>query len=707
MKRNLLCAILLLSVVVTTRSQVTRLSNNTSYDWGFALTSTRIILRSQITKTLWVYDVPGNSFTELSSAATVEADYDHGIMGGKLYFAGRTVAEGIELWVTDGTVVGTSLLKDINTSGAADSEPKYGFIEYDNELYFTANDGSSGRELWKTNGTGPGTVRVKDINTGAPDAFVATPASHFSVINNILVFSATTAADGGELWKTDGTEPGTIQLKNIYTTATYGSYISNFTVYLTDLLFTAFDEVNGNALWKTDGTVGGTVMIKDIDPSPPIPPPFYYFLSSIIPAFFNFQNELFFTGNDGTNGYELWKTNGTTAGTVLIKDINPGFDDGMPQMFSAVKNSSKFFFSATTADEGTELWESDGSGPGTLLLKDIATGIGVSSDVIVLPNYFYNGLFQGNKFFLIATTPAEGSEFYVSDGTSGGTNLLKDINPGAPDGYDGANLFYLYTNNKFYFTADNNTNGSELWQSDASGPGTSLVADVNALPPSAGSDIQFATVTSGNLYFFATDGDDAVNTDFFRLDASLALPLRWVSIEAKPYNNDVVLTWKTADEEQTGYFVIERSANGISYTEAGRINANGNNTNSYSYTDVGAMQRTGIKRWYYRVRCVDIDGKASLSRIVTVTLNGNIPVVRIVPNPATHELKLLIDAAGNGRATICILDMNGKMVLQKWVDVHRGENIIRTDAGHLPSGAYLVQVINDGSVATERLLIQR
>ncbi|MBL7740340.1 MAG: T9SS type A sorting domain-containing protein [Chitinophagaceae bacterium] len=707
MKRNLLCTVLLLSVVVTTRSQVTRLSNNTSYDWGFALTSTKIILRSQISKTIWVYDIPGNSFTELSAAAQVEEDYDYGVMGGKLYFAGKTVAEGIELWVTDGTPGGTSLLKDINTSGAADSEPKYGFIEYNNELYFTANDGSSGRELWKTNGTGPGTVRVKDINPGAPDAFASTPASHFNVINNTLVFSAATAAEGGELWKTDGTEPGTTMLKDIYTTPTYGSYISNFTVYLTDLLFAAFDEVNGSALWKTDGTVAGTVMVKDIDPSAPLPPPFYYLLPSIITAFFNFQNELYFTGNDGTNGFELWKTNGTTAGTVFIKDINPGFDDAMPQVFSAVKNGSKFFFGATTANEGTELWESDGTGPGTQLVKDIATGMGVSGDVFVLPNYFYSGLFQGNKFFLVATTPAEGSEFYVSDGTSGGTTLLKDINMGAPDGYDGSNLFYLYTNDKFYFIADNSTNGSELWQTDATTIGTTLVADVNALPPSAGSGFQFATITSGNLYFFATDGDDALNTDFLRLDASVILPLRWVSIEARAYNDDVVLTWKTADEENTGYFIIERSTDGVRYTDIGRINAQGRNTNSYSYTDGGAMSQAGVRKWFYRVRCVDIDSKSSLSRIVVVSLNEPASVVRIAPNPVANELKLVINTARSGHATINLLDIKGKLVVQRSIVVNRGMNVVNTDATHLPAGVYLVQVISNGSVVTERFLIQR
>jgi ELWxxDGT repeat protein len=711
MKKILLIVALFSILVLPAYAQVTRLSNNTSYDLGFALTDNLIVLRSSISKTIWVYNIAGNSFTQLSSAVTVEQDYGFGFMNSKLYFAGKTVAEGIELWVTDGTPGGTTIVKNINPA-AADSDPKYGFTVYNNEIYFTADDGTNGRELWKSNGTGAGTVLVKNINAGAADAFPlpgpGITESDFKVINSVLVFSATTAADGQELWKTDGTDPGTTQLKNIYTTATYGSYISSFTEYGSNLLFQAFDETNGDAIWKTDGTSGGTVLVKDINPSAPFPPPFYYFFSSVTPSFFNFQGTLYFIGDDGTNGYELWKTDGTTGGTSLVKDINPGSDDafpfGFPQLTFAVKNSSKFFFSANTAAEGTELWESDGTGSGTQLLKDIATGAGVSSEAFILPNFFNNGLFQGNKFFLMATTAAEGNELYVSDGTAGGTTLLKDINPGPSDGLGG--FGYVYTDNKLYFVANNGTQGDELSQSDATGTGTTIVADVNVLPSSAGSDIQFATVASNTLFFFGTDGDDAVNTDFFKLDAPVSLPLRWVSIEARPRGDDVLLVWKTALEEHTGYFVVQRSADGISYTDVGRVNASGGISNNYNYTDAGAMKQAGVKKWFYRVRCVDIDGKSSISKIVTVALNKTITRLSIIPNPVVHELKLLIDATENGRAVMRCMDMAGKEVLQKTVDLRKGENTIISDARKLPAGTYVVQVFINGSITAEHFLIQ-
>jgi ELWxxDGT repeat protein len=452
--------------------------------------------------------------------------------------------------------------------------------------------------------------------------------------------------------------------------------------------------------------VAGTTLVKDIDPTLPLPPPpVYQLLLSIFPSFFKFQNELYFTGNNGDDGFELWKTNGTEAGTVMVKDINPGPDGGSPSVGLAVTKGSKFYFSATTADEGTELWESNGTEAGTVLLKDIATGPQESAEVVLLPNFAGGGLFQGSKFFLLATTPATGIEYFISDGTEGGTTLLKDINPGMGFGFDGVSGLLVFTNSKFYFLADDGTHGSELWQTDGTESGTTMVADVNP-NGSSGSEISFASVADGHLYFFGTDGDAPGFTDFFRLDAAV-LPLHWLSIEAKPSQDDIVLTWKTADEEQTGYFAVERSSNGINYSEVGTINAAGAGNNTYVYRDAGAMRQAAVKKWFYRVRCIDIDGKASISRVVSVAIKRTQALAELAANPVTQELIVLIRADANDRTAIRVLNAEGKLLIQKMVEVSRGQNNISTDVGHLPNGSYLVQVIFGGSTTTQRFLIQR
>jgi len=703
MKKQLLCLFLLTASISTAFTQLLPpISNNTSYEWGIPLGTSKIILRSNITNTLWAYDISGGTFIELNSTTIVQPDYSFGFYNGKFYFAGQDGA-GIELWVTDGTPGGTSMVKDINP-GAGDSNPAYGFITYNNELYFTAIDGS-GRELWKTNGTLAGTMLVKDINTGPSSAFSSNSSNEFAVVNGLLVFTATTAADGDELWATDGTLLGTNQVMNIYATASFGSYIADFTPYGSDIIFTAFDAVNGQGLWKTNGTPGGTSLIKDIDPTPPIPPPFYNLVPSIISGFFNFQNTIYFTGTDGATGYELWKTNGTTLGTVQVKDINPA-GDGMPQLFLAVKNNSKFFFTATDGGSNTEIWESDGTGAGTQMLIDI-TGDASGSDPIILPNFFGGGaLFQGDKFFFIANTPGvEGQEFYVSDGTASGTHILNDINPGPANGYDGTDLAWFYANDKFYFSADNGIDGSELWQSDGtSGTGTALLYDIN---PNAGQGSSLNTMipVAGYLYFFGTNGDDLVATDYFRMAVNLALPLRWLSFEARPSNNDVLLLWQTAAEDLTDHFVVQRSSDGVNYKDIGQVAANGTGSNSYSFTDAGAM-KLAVKKWYYRIKDVDKDNKSALSRVATVALNKSIASVLILPNPVVNELRLVIQAATNDQATIRVINMKGQVVMEKTTAIVRGKNTVTTDASGLSNGVYMLQITTGESSTTERFMIQ-
>src|SRR5262245_15155286 len=78
------------------------------------------------------------------------------------------------------------------------------------------------------------------------------------------------------------------------------------------VFFSADDGETGRELWKTDGTAAGTLLVKDISPSP---------IPNSVENLTDLNGTLFFTTNDGTNGYELWKSDGTAAGTVMVKDI--------------------------------------------------------------------------------------------------------------------------------------------------------------------------------------------------------------------------------------------------------------------------------------------------------------------------------------------------------------------------------------------------
>src|SRR6266853_550230 len=233
-----------------------------------------------------------------------------------MLFAANDGTTGIELWRTDGTGTGTTLVKDINTSGnsfpgASGTPFPTEFAFFNGAWFFSADDGVSGTELWKSDGTPGGTLRVKDINQTAAGA--SSSPRGFTVFNNALYFSADDGVTGRELWKTDGTETGTVQVMDIAPGA--GSVVpgplssspSGFKVFNNALYFSADDGPTGFELWKTD-SAGSTVQVKNVNPAADSAP-------SAPRGFTVFNHALYFAADDGVAGRELWKTDGTPGGT--------------------------------------------------------------------------------------------------------------------------------------------------------------------------------------------------------------------------------------------------------------------------------------------------------------------------------------------------------------------------------------------------------
>jgi ELWxxDGT repeat protein len=236
------------------------------------------------------------------------------------------------------------MLKDIYP-GAGSSNSAY-LTDVNGTLFFQAADGTNGYELWKSDGILAGTVMVKDIWPGLSGS----SPSNLTDVNGTLFFDANDGTNGYELWKSDGTAAGTVMVKDIWP----GSTGSN-PGYLTDVNGTVFFAANdgndadgdGAELWKSDGTSAGTVLVKDIYPGS----------SGSSPSFLtNVNGILFFQANNSTNGYELWKSDGTTAGTVLVKDIYPGSGSSYPSNLTSINGTLLLFFSANDGSNGTELW---------------------------------------------------------------------------------------------------------------------------------------------------------------------------------------------------------------------------------------------------------------------------------------------------------------------------------------------------------------
>ncbi|HLC95306.1 MAG TPA: ELWxxDGT repeat protein, partial [Patescibacteria group bacterium] len=168
--------------------------------------------------------------------------------------------------------------------------------------------------------------------------------SALTVIGSTLYFSADNGTNGVELWKSDGTESGTMMVKNINS----GSSPANLTVIGSTLYFTANDGTNGVELWKSDGTEGGTTMVQDI----------YSGATSSNPAGLVAVGDiLYFRANTLATGFELWKSDGTESGTTMVKDIHVGSNDSAPDELTNVNGI--LYFNAEDATYGTELWKYD------------------------------------------------------------------------------------------------------------------------------------------------------------------------------------------------------------------------------------------------------------------------------------------------------------------------------------------------------------
>lgn len=410
-------------------------------------------------------------------------------LGEVAYFSANNGPAGVELWRSDGTEAGTYLVKDIYDGGLSSSIT--GLTAVGGSLYFRATTAANGAELWKSDGTAAGTVMVLDISNGLSNS----SPSNLTDVNGTLFFSATTSASGTELWKSDGTGPGTVMVKDIRT-GSGNSAPNNFVAIGGLLYFTASDATNGLELWRSDGTEAGTVLVKDINLGS----------SSSSPLGLVAMNGmLYFRATTPAAGYELWKSDGTEAGTVMVKDLQPGTGIGLSA--TPFVHDGRLFFSGSDGAQGAELWISDGTEAGTVLLKDLYAGASSSTPQLFIP-------FGGQLLFSAFTL--QGRELWRTDGTAAGTVLVKDVYPGSGNAIPSA---MTDIGSCILFSADDGLNGRELWRSDGTEAGTWMVKDGNPNPVASATFGTFRDV-AGTLYFGANNG--TLGLELWRSDGTAA-----------------------------------------------------------------------------------------------------------------------------------------------------------------------------------------
>jgi len=651
-----------------------------------------------------------------------DGSFDFYVLNGYMYFPATSPASGYELWKSDGTSANTSLVMDINP-GTAGSQPlitESDKIIFNGYLYFVAVTASQGCELWRTNGTSTGIV--KDIVSGTASGI---DSSKFSImiVNNNLVFKATTPAAGNEYWySTDGTAANTNILKDITAGAASSSlpFNSGDTAKTVGnyFIFTVPAATGKTAdIWRTDGTPTGTIqLVSNINTGTAG--------ANYIAAFNVFNNKAYFLINDNVHpNVSLWSTDGidaTAAHTTFLKDLGASGSTNF-SVLSMVGFPTKFiFFYPTDNTFATySMWQSDGTASGTNVLKTFTANpkqlvIGgqlyLSGAPVIYPPYSYDigtgvvaySLYKG-KFFFSAYSTTSGNELWLSDGTASGTTMVKDINSGTGDGIPNDLTFYesvLYTSSELYFSANDGSHGIELWKSDGTSAGTTMVKDIN---PNAGNSnplLNFFLI-DGKIFFNATDGNpaDTTITDLFVVEGAFSpLPVQLLDFTVTPEKPDALLQWSTAQEINSSYFTMQSSEDATHWNNIGKVAAAGNSSQKtdYSFTDRGVMN-SGKNVVYYRLLSVDIDGTMSNSDVISLRINNTDELrVQIYSNPVHDNLNVMLSGIKT-QAILSIHNLSGKEIYKRQI---QNQNGLISIPLNVQGGVYILQVRSENQTQT-------
>jgi ELWxxDGT repeat protein len=367
-----------------------------------------------------------------------------------------------------------SLVDDV-APGLASSDPQ-DLTAMNGTLYFTAWSPRHGRQLWKTNGTAAGTVMLTHV--AGPGG--ANPQD-LTVADGVLFFSARDPGHGRQLWKSNGTAAGTTLAGDIVP-GRAGSDPRDITYAIGQqeqsppsqvlVYFSARDPGHGRQLWKSDGTAAGTVMITDVNPGSGGLAP-----QDIAPLVGPFA---MLSGNDGVHGPEPWVTDGTTAGTRMYQDLNPGPAGSDPAQITPELLVAGFdqvplwYFSATDGTHGREFFVGYAAPPTDVY--DINPGPAssdpgpfdsVAQDTGLLAA---TGATGGRELFAVQQPPLPPAVFGRQPGTA---TKVAGVGPGrgsdpvlAPTSQIGVVTFLDDPVMRTYFAGDDAGHSRQLWQAD-------------------------------------------------------------------------------------------------------------------------------------------------------------------------------------------------------------------------------------------------
>ena len=343
-----------------------------------------------------------------------------------------------------------------------------------------------GGQIWSSTGTTDSTNVLFQFD--GPGSYSPQNFIHLSAA--VVLFSAESATGGVELWKTDGTTSGTVQVKDI-NPGVLNSNPSDF-VFSSPYVYFLADNGASRQLFRTDGTTSGTFQIGNFDVSTP----------HLMTAH---ENKLFFTASSSAMagiGSELFFTTGINNTATYVSDLALNADSNPRNLVSF---GNYIYFSADASQGiGEELYRTNITT--TELVADILPGANSSS----IENMFS----FGNLLLFSVFTGPEGRELWKTNGST--TQMIADLNPG----YQSSNPSnFIRFNNQSYFVANNTTRGREIFKTN----GIDITSVTDIYEGSFNSNPSHMMVFGSYLYFTATNFN--YGNELYRINTADALEL--------------------------------------------------------------------------------------------------------------------------------------------------------------------------------------
>ncbi len=604
------------------------------------------------------------------------------VFNNQLVFSADYPELGRTLWTSDGTSEGTKPVFDTSNNKTTRMLMFQENPVYNGAIYFQGLN-EFGYELWKTDGTVDGTYMVKDIWEGSQQSYLNLRKGETVELNGSLFFGAANEILGYELWKTDGTEEGTVPITDINPQGNSG--VSNLTLLDKRILFTAQDGSSGNELWSTDGTIDGTMMIKDIYPGEK---------SGITSGFIKYKDHIYFQGEGEGLGRELWRTDGTKEGTELFIDLFPEEGWSRPSNFQIIENQLYFL---AFSEEGKKLFKTDGTVEGTQQV----------SDAEIDNSYLH----------------AEGVIFYDTYSDINGNQLwrmhLGEGEPrpvqGVPQGNrSGAIQLLNYTNNTLFFSGFDNNHGREIWALSPLEASVSIEMTGKEICSTEDTlTLQAIAMNTGDepVFIWHINGVAVAGENSQKIALTGLQDGDEIKVSAEADNE----LWLINDNPESEIFTVSYN-NPAAEITVNQNTLSANQGTSYiwylngSALNESSQSLTVTESGTYTVEVFYESGCSSLSNPVTVEidptglglLSGTMDM-EVFPNPAIDIIKLR--SPMDRHLTLNITNLNGERVYSRNIELFKGEEY-EIAVGNLPNGIYIIQGISGSDTFIKRMIIQ-